>query len=92
MDLKRIARILESCMTNAGIMDDYDEIIGDFLDSDFDGAAEYHEDVMEGLKFINEHGDLDYVIDDTRDGKGRDGENSIHCTYLEMREEFAKNR
>jgi len=83
--LLAIASLLEITMTNAGIMDDYDEIIGDYIDNDKEGAAKYHEDVMTGLEFINEHiPDSNYDI--TRDGSGRSGNHSFHLTYVEMLE------
>ena len=85
--LKAVASILNSTMANAGIHDDYDEIIGDYIDSDREGAAEYHETVMLGLEFIN-----DFLpgsnYDITRDGSGKSGNHSIHMTYLDVVESF----
>ena len=85
--LRTIASLLASTMTNAGIMDDYDEIIGDYIDSDKEGAAKYHEEVMLGLEFINDFlPGSDYDI--TRDGSGKLGDHSIHKTYLDVVESF----
>lgn len=60
-DLKRIASLLLDTMTNAGIMDDYDEIIGDVYDNGgLEAATTYHEDVLHALEFINEQLDEQY--------------------------------
>ena len=80
--LKQIATLLESTMTNAGIMDDYDEIIGNFIEEDPENAAKYHEEVMTGLTFINEQLNSNYDV--SRDGSGVEGEYSVHMTYLEI--------
>lgn len=63
-DLNQIASLLESTMTNAGLMDDYDEIIDDVVkEMDKDAAKKYHDEVIAGLNFINEQLDKDYEIE-----------------------------
>lgn len=58
MSNKQVAELLETTMCNAGIMDDYDEIIWDVLDNDgLAGAREYHANVLAGVAFINKHSD-----------------------------------
>lgn len=61
-DLKVVAELLETTMTNAGILDDYDELIWDILeDNSLDEARKYHESVLAGVAFIKEHTDDTYL-------------------------------
>lgn len=54
-ELAMVADLLESTMCNAGIFDDYDEVIGDHYDCDPESALEYHIEVINGINFINKH-------------------------------------
>jgi len=84
--LQAIAELLETTMTNAGIMDDYDEIISNFDADEADDAVKYHEQLMTGLEFINDvcrvtpNGPDKYDV--TRDGTGIDTIYSFHMTFL----------
>ena len=54
-DLTLVANLLQETMTNAGIMDDYDELLVDIFEGE-DGvqsAVTYHNSVLTGVEFIN---------------------------------------
>jgi hypothetical protein len=78
-DLNRIASLLETTMTNAGIMDDYDEVIGDYVDHDPESAKEYHENVLHALEFINDQLGMDY---DVSREVSEDNPYTFHMDYL----------
>ena len=57
-----VADLLRDTMTNAGIMDDYDELL---MEYDNHGSLdEYHNSVMVGLSFINRYGTQDEIMYD----------------------------
>ena len=56
-NLHKIAELMSSLMANAGIQDDYDEVIGDHYDNDPEGAEKYHQSVLEAIAFIDEYTD-----------------------------------
>lgn len=63
--LTDIAAILESAMTVANFMDDYDEVISGFIDEDPESAEVYHKQMMLALEFINDRLEgRDYNLDE----------------------------
>ena len=62
VNLERIASLLEETMTNAGIMDDLDELMADVYEEDPDAALQYGRDIDNALLFINKHSDSNYDL------------------------------
>lgn len=57
IDNAKVASILASTYANAGILDDYDEVLGDAMDMSIEDGTGYHGLVMEGARFIREYGE-----------------------------------
>lgn len=53
INFELVAEHLHTTMCNAGVFDDYDELIGDALDSSFENALAYHLRTLESVKFLN---------------------------------------
>lgn len=55
INLQRVAKHLYTTMCNAGVFDDYDEIIGDAFSQGSQVALDYHLNVLESIEFINKN-------------------------------------
>lgn len=54
-NLSTIAMLVADTMANAGIFDDYDEILDDVYNENAEDGELYHKQVIEGIHFLNEH-------------------------------------